>query len=567
MDTGSGSQLNERLVDVLRRQQVQIPDEWNGKELLSEKLLVGGYLDSTQVNVLLEDASGYRSMNPALVSFASSFIERMKLLVPFEIWKEHSVFPIKQDGNYIHLVMADPFDERTEAALEAWTGSRLEKYICNGTEIHQCIEKYFAETGTVLSRDIGDLIEQSKQQISKILHNGEAGLTNLVNSPYVISLLRQILENTVNRGASDIHFEMQRNSFWVRARLDGVLHKLYDVDKAIGKGIIPRIKMIAGMKWESFESGEAQDGRIDYHLIEGHDVDIRVSAVPAFFGEKIVFRIFEKNKKQLALADLIPIENQRLMLTREIHKPNGLVLLTGPTGCGKTTTLYTFLAELNTEYVNISTAEDPIENTLPGITQISCDGKKGVTFASILRALLRQDPDIMMVGEIRDAETADIAVKAASTGHLVFSTLHTNDATGAIARMINLGVPPFLLASCGLVVVAQRLLRVICNTCKAPYTPDESESKLLGSSISGPLFKGTGCDECGGTGYKGRTSVMEILKVNEKIERQIMEQRPLAEIKQEAIANGMVLLREDALIKMNQGITTPEEVLRITLDS
>jgi len=245
------------------------------------------------------------------------------------------------------------------------------------------------------------------------------------------------------------------------------------------------------------------------------------------------------------------------------------MLVTGPTGSGKTTTLYAFLAELNTEGVNISTAEDPVEYELPGIIQVNCNDEQGTSFAAVLRSFLRQDPDIIMVGEVRDLETADMAVKASLTGHLVFSTLHTNDASGTITRIVNLGVPSFLLASCGLTVLAQRLIRKICPSCSEKFIPDDSVLNALNlpGDEAREFFHGAGCDACSGTGYKGRMSVMEILTVNDEIERLILEKRPVGEIKRAAVANGMISLRDDAVSKLFQGLTTPEEVLRVTLDT
>lgn len=566
--TNSIQEINQRLQVLLKNAEYPRFEFDQNKFILTDMLISGKVITPIQANSYLEDATGFKSMDPGLVSFSSSFIEKMNLLIPKSVLIEHCAFPIKQDDEVLHIVQANPFDKKSSAIIESWVGSKTKQYISNSQSIKKCVAEHFSDEVMALSTDIDHLFEQATQKISQIVHQESLDRTALVSSPYVIRVLRELLVAADNRGASDIHFEPLADSFRVRARLDGVLHTLFDVNRVISYGILPRIKMVSNMEWKSSDDEVPQDGRISCNLIPDRSVDIRVSVLPTIHGEKAVLRILDKDKKQLKLSDLSLEERHLETLQKEIKKPNGLVLVTGPTGCGKTTTLYSFLSELNNEHVNISTAEDPVEYTLSGITQVNCDKNKGISFADTLRSLLRQDPDIIMIGEIRDFETADMAVKAASTGHLVFSTLHTNDAPGAIIRMINLGVPPFLIASCGLTVLAQRLIRLTCNACKEEYVPESSVIKALKLQQNDMIFyKGRGCQECSNTGYQGRESIMEILSVKNDIERLILEQRPVGEIKAAALKSGMSSLREEALKKLRSGVTTPDEILRVTIDA
>lgn len=559
-----GNQVYQHLCRVL-----SLDDQtgWLGEaesiSRLTSMLVEDNIVDHQVVDRGLEEVFGLRSMNPTLVSFATSFIHRMKMLVPASVLRTFCVFPIKQEGNQLHLVMADPLDEGALKALESWTGSRITKYVCNACHIQSCIGDHFFDETSLLPDDPEKLVDLMKKAIARY---GGDSVDQLQDSPYTIALLRAILVRTMGEGASDLHFESLKEGFRVRARLDGVLHTFFTLEQSVGNVLLGRIGMVAGLGTGSKPGEGGRDGRIDYHLLEERSVDIRVSIVPSYYGDKAVFRLFERDKKQPNIKQLVPDRDKRRFLLDEIHRPNGLILITGPTGCGKTTTLYSFLSELNTPEVNISTVEDPVEYTLPGITQIVSNSDLGITFANVLRSLLRQDPDIMMVGEIRDSETAEMAVKAASTGHLVLSTLHTNDAPGAIFRMMDLGVPPFQLASCGMLVIAQRLLRLICPDCKAAYEPDQAVMRQIGEVETDRFFRGAGCPKCSGTGYRRRLSVMEMLKVDDVIERMILEKASIGKIRERAMERGMSTLREEALVKLNQGVTTPEEVLRITYD-
>ncbi len=559
--------LNEKIFRVALRQGISVSDiKGTEDSSILDCLMDKNLLNSQQANSILEEASGCQAIDPTLISFARSFLDHAKLLLPVDVLHQEFVFPVKHESNHVHMIMANPLDEKCEAKLEALTGARIKKYCCNSKSISTALDQYFPLLESA-DPDVPEVvIEHAVSTIQRIYNEKKNDVWTIINNARVIHLLRLFLESIVQLGASDIHFEPQKDTFRIRARLDGVLHKMYETDRIVKEGIIPRIKMISGVNLET--DNVPQDGRIDFHVVREKEIDIRVSILPTIYGEKAVLRILDKGKNRLKLQDLAMDERQKALLTEAIHKPNGLLLVTGPTGSGKTTTLYAFLAELNKEEVNISTAEDPVEYELPGIIQVNCDDEKGTSFAAALRSFLRQDPDIIMVGEIRDLQTADMAVKAALTGHLVFSTLHTNDASGTITRIVNLGVPSFLLASCGLTVLAQRLIRTICQSCKEKYIPEDAVLNALnmrGEDMD--FYHGSGCDSCSGTGYKGRMSVVEILTVNDEIERLILEKRPVSEIKREAVANGMITLRDDAIHKLSQGLTTPEEVLRVTLDT
>ncbi len=560
-------QLNDKLRGSLAFLDIEIKGIENlDTDILTDSLLATGQISSQQANAILEEASGFPAIDPRLISYSSNFIEHMKLLVPVSVMHREKVFPIKHKGNFVHLVMIDPFNRTAEGRLEAWTGSRIERYCCHSIALSEALDKYFPLEEEVEPEEPELIIESAVKAINKIRNDQNKTLWDLINHSRVIQLLKLILTEAVENNASDIHLEPQKEYFRIRTRLDGVLHTSYRLDSSAKEGLIARIKMIAGMQLDVTKL--PQDGRIDYHVVENYEIDIRCSVLPTIYGEKAVLRILDKGKKRVRFDDFNIDPAQRKLLNHAIHRPNGLLLVTGPTGSGKTTTLYAFLDVLNHDDVNISTAEDPVEYELDGIIQVPCDAERGVSFAGALRSFLRQDPDIIMVGEIRDLETADIAVKAALTGHVVFSTLHTNDAPGTVTRIINLGVPAFLLSSCGLTVVAQRLVRTLCPHCKETYIPEKTTlSALALHKDEMTYYHGKGCEKCSGTGYKGRVSIMEILVVNDEIERLILEQRPVGEIKTAAVKNGMVTLRENALKRLAEEITSPDEILRVTLES
>ncbi len=381
----------------------------------------------------------------------------------------------------------------------------------------------------------------------------------------IIKLVNHILSEAIKARASDIHIEPYQKSFKVRYRVDGILYDLLTPPKWIQSSLISRIKVMA--KMNIAEKRLPQDGRLELKMGE-QDIDVRISTIPTSFGERVVLRLLNKTSTLFKMSEL-GLEPEKLGIVEElVCAPHGIVLVTGPTGSGKTTTLYSILSSINTPDINIITIEDPVEYKIPGISQIQVNRKIGLTFASGLRSIVRQDPDVVLIGEIRDRETAEIAVQSALTGHLVFSTLHTNDSAGAITRLVDIGVEPFLISSSVIAVCAQRLVRVLCPECKTPYAPDETSLNAIGltkKDIAGrSIYKPVGCPSCIQTGYRGRIGIFEIMIVDEKIKSMIVKTHDSGSIKQEALKSGMIALRQDGVSKVLSGATTLEEVLRVT---
>ena len=380
----------------------------------------------------------------------------------------------------------------------------------------------------------------------------------------IIKLVNHIISQSIKARASDIHIEPYQDSFKVRYRVDGILYDLLSPPKGIQASLTSRVKVMA--KMNIAEKRLPQDGRIDVKVGD-QEIDIRVSTIPTTFGERVVLRLLNKSGSLLKLPELGLSSGRLEMFERLVESPNGIILVTGPTGSGKTTTLYAILSTLNKPDINIITIEDPIEYQIKGISQIQVNPKINLTFANGLRSIVRQDPDIILVGEIREKETAEIAVQSALTGHLVFSTLHTNDSASAITRLVDIGVEPFLIASSVLGVVAQRLVRVLCNSCKEPYEPDDFSLESLGikaEQVRDTVFcRAKGCQNCFGTGYKGRIGIFEIMEMESNLKSLILKTYDSNQIKREALKQNMVTLRNDGIAKVLQGITTIEEVIRV----
>lgn len=562
------NRLNKKIAKALSVRQIAYEAPVDDSALLTDTLVEQGLLEPSTANLILEDITGFTSIDPTFVSFNSAFLEHAKKLIPGSVAVNENVFPLKHKGNHVHLVMALPNDEKCIQRMENITGARIQPYCCYSRGIRKVISKYYTEEElreAHRSEDIDRLSEQAILALNRLII-ANADLMTIVNNVAVVRLLSYILNSQVNNGASDIHFEPQEEGLRIRSRIDGVMQVCFRFPTVVRKGLLNRIKLISGMDID--ETAKPQDANIDYNLIQNRAIDIRVSALPSIHGEKIVLRILDKGKKRLNLTDLGLDSKEFERLNRIIRRPNGLILLTGPTGSGKTTTLYGILNELNSEYVNISTAEDPVEYKLNGITQISCTDESGLTFEEVLRSFLRQDPDIIMVGEIRDMETADIAVKSAMTGHIVLSTLHTNDAAGAVNRLINMGTPAYRVASAQVTVIAQRLVRKICSNCKIESTLEPKTANLLGLEDAGlTVYKGQGCAQCAGTGYRGRIGIYEMLMVNDDMAKIILNQEPAGVLKAAAVKAGMTTLRQAALKKLIDGVTTVEEVLRVTMDT
>ncbi len=418
------------------------------------------------------------------------------------------------------------------------------------------------------SRDSAEQLVQNMEESSRTIISEieeTADLLDDTSDSQIIKLVNHIISQSIKARASDIHIEPYQDSFKVRYRVDGILLDLLTPPKWIQASLISRIKIMA--KLDIAEKRLPQDGRIDVRIGE-NDIDIRVSTVPTIFGERVVLRLLSKSGDLLTLSEFGLGDEKLAIIDTLIREPNGIILVTGPTGSGKTTTLYAILTAINSPQVNIITVEDPIEYQLNGVGQIQVNRKIGLTFAKGLRSIVRQDPDVILVGEIRDGETADIAVQSALTGHLVFSTLHTNDSASAVTRLVDIGLEPFLLSSALNAIVAQRLVRRLCENCKQEYTPDKNLLFLAGLTeeqcTETTFYKAGGCEKCINTGYRGRMAIMEIMVLDEHIKSLILQTSDSNLIKTEAVKRGMKTLRKDGISRILSGITTVEEVLRVT---
>lgn len=510
-------------------------------------------------------------------------------LVPEPIAHRHQVISFAKTKEELSLAMTDPQDLQTKDFIQKKTGLKIKVFLIGKTSLEFGLSKYHAS----LEKEIGHLFTPSGQPLSVEAEKDEsqgpdadfgASLKKAAEEIPVIRVVDTLLEYAVFEKASDIHIEPQENSVIVRYRIDGVLHDVMTLPKIIQAAIVARIKVLANLKID--EHRLPQDGRFKIDK-EGYKFSLRVSTIPVFDGEKVVIRLLDESAKAVSLEELGFERSAYDTILRNVKKPHGMLLVTGPTGSGKSTTLYTVLSMLNTKAVNISTIEDPVEYRIPGANQMQVNPKIGLTFAMGLRALLRQDPNIIMIGEIRDKETAEEAMHAAMTGHVVFSTLHTNSAAAALPRLLDIGMETYLIASTVNAVLAQRLVRKVCQDCKTEVKLDEATwttlSKLfhleklipameregvLASKVKTykdlTFYKGAGCDKCNKTGYKGRMGIYEILEVTPTVASLIMEKKSSQEIQDEAEKEGMILMWQDGFIKATQGQTTVDEILRVS---
>lgn len=480
--------------------------------------------------------------------------------------RRYTVFPLALDKQrkILTVVMENPLDLSTIEFLEKKSGFKIKPAIAVGADIVRSIEERYAQS---LSTEVTEALKESAEPTKKTIDIREIEKAGIIKEAPIAKIVATILEFAIKSRASDIHIEPQEDKTRVRYRIDGILHEKLILPRRVHDAVISRIKILSEMKID--EKRLPQDGRFNFHAGE-EEVDLRVSSLPTAHGEKIVMRLLKKSGAVPTLPELGLRGRALKNLQDAIRVPHGIILITGPTGSGKTTTLYSILNEINTPKVNIVTLEDPVEYQIAGVNQVQVNPQAGLTFASGLRSFLRQDPNIIMVGEIRDSETADLAIQAALTGHLVFSTLHTNSASGALPRLLDMKAEPFLLGSSITLVMAQRVVRKICEHCKESYDPPkeviEDIRKVLGN-LAPPenfkLYQGRRCIECNDTGYIGRVAIFEVLPVTEKIGRLILERRPAIDIEHEAVEEGMVLMKQDGYLKAIEGITTIEEVLRV----
>lgn len=486
-------------------------------------------------------------------------------LVPQEVVQKHQVIPVKRSGSTLSLAMVDPTDVLAIDDIKFMTGYDIEPMVASEASIITSINRYYDS-----AHDLQKVIEQTQEELDVVQESEEdsvnvSQLKEAVEEAPVVKLANIILTEAIKKGASDVHIEAYEKKFRVRYRIDGILYETMAPPMKLKAALTSRLKIMADL--DISERRLPQDGRIKLKM-KDKEVDLRVSTLPCLFGEKIVMRILDKGNLTLDLTKL-GFEPKALDdFMKAITSPYGMVLVTGPTGSGKTTTLYSALNYINTIDINVMTAEDPVEYNLMGINQVQMKDEIGLNFAAALRSFLRQDPDVVMVGEIRDYETAEIAVKAALTGHLVLSTLHTNDAPSTINRLLNMGIEPFLVASSTILILAQRLVRRICRDCKeVEKIPSEALTEIgipEDEAKTMTCYKGKGCPTCNNTGYKGRLALYEVMPIGEELREQILQGSSADEIKKAAIRSGMSTLRVSGLQKLREGLTTVEEVVDTT---
>ncbi len=559
-----------KLVDAATLKSTQTKAEKTNKEL--EEVLINDNIINE--NTLYEKAGDYLQI--PYISLKGKEIKKEVLnLIPGPVAGTHQVVAFDTDKNEVKLAMTDPTDIQTIEFLRRKTGLEPKVYITSPGDLKESLRRYHAE------------LEADLHIVQETGENTEGGdLKKAAEEVPTINIVNTILEHAVYEGASDIHIEPNEKELAVRYRIDGILKPIMTLPKNVQNGLIARIKILANLKID--EHMVPQDGRFKIQVQE-EKMAFRVSIIPVYDGEKIVLRLLHEAVKPLTLDELGLLEKPRAILEEAIKKPHGMILVTGPTGSGKTTTLYSVLGILNQPGVNISTIEDPIEYRIQGVNQSQINSKAGFTFAMGLRSFLRQDPNIIMVGEIRDQETAEIAIHAAMTGHLVLSTLHTNNAPTTLPRLIDMGVPPFLVAYTTNIVMAQRLVRKICQYCKKEYTLDKNAGNELGrvfdvKKISALLknnipknykdegddvekivfYRGEGCNRCGQTGYKGRIGIYEIMEMDDELIKMINAHGTAEDVAKHAREKGMLTMLEDGLVKAKMGITTISEVLRVT---
>ncbi len=537
----AGLITEEQLLDTLK--------EKPQNQKLGEALLQQGYITEQQLIEVLEGQLGI----PHLSLYGYPFEKNLFSLIPKETAVRNLVVPLRIEGDKLLVAMADPMDFFAIDDLRLSTGFQIETVIATKDDIIRSINKYYE-----IEDEFEELTVNKKQG-----DTGEQESLTDESSP-IVKLVNQILLSAVSQKASDIHIDPHETKIVIRYRVDGLLRVERSLPKHMQNMLIARIKIMANL--DITEHRVPQDGRIKMK-IEYYPIDLRLSTLPTVYGEKIVMRILDLTN---ALTELDKLSFNKINLKRFnslIEKPNGIVLITGPTGSGKSSTLYAALNKLNSETVNIITVEDPVEYQLEGVSQIQVNSNVNMTFAAGLRAILRQDPDIVMVGEIRDRETAETAVRASLTGHLVLSTLHTNDAISSVNRLIDMGVEPFLVATALTGVVAQRLVRRVCRDCGKAEEPTEREIEIFskrGLKIE-KVVRGKGCASCNMTGYKGRVAIQEVLVITDDIRRLIMNGESVSQLRKLAIQNKTIFLIDDGLLKVKQGLTTTEEVLRVAI--
>ncbi|MBU0550029.1 type IV-A pilus assembly ATPase PilB [Myxococcota bacterium] len=554
--------VRENLISLGQLKQAQEAQRRTG-ERLTYTLTKLGLVGQGDLTTFLSAHYGVHAINLDEFQIDDEVIK----LIPRELANQHQVLPVNRAGSTLIVAMSDPSNLHAIDDIKFNTGLMIEVVVASEEALRSAIERYYDESVTyeeiIDDMDIDDVEvadSESEEDVVDLERSSE-------DAP-VVRLVNLILIDAIKRNASDIHIEPYEKSFRVRYRIDGVLYEIMNPPLKLKNAITSRIKIMSAL--DIAERRLPQDGRIKIKLGGGKEMDFRVSVLPTLFGEKIVMRLLDKSNLQLDMTKLGFEPHQIDIFKDAIHKPFGMVLVTGPTGSGKTTTLYSALSDLNKTSENLSTAEDPVEFNLAGINQVQMHDSIGLNFAAALRSFLRQDPDIIMVGEIRDFETAEIAVKAALTGHMVLSTLHTNDAPSTVHRLLNMGMEPFLVTASVNAILAQRLARRVCKDCKEPIpTNDIQELIKLGMTAEvaarTQLVRGSGCRTCNETGYKGRVALYEIMSMSDEIKELVLEGASTVELKRGAMRYGMKTLRQAALSKLEEGMTTVSEVVRCSV--
>jgi type IV pilus assembly protein PilB len=553
--------VREKLLSLQQLRQAQEEQRKTGTNL-GQVLTKLGYLSDGEIAEFL--SAQYHV--PVVQLDEHDFDPEITKLVSRDVCEKQKIIPLFRSGSALVVAMADPTNLHAIDDIKFLTGSNVEPRVASEGSILAAIERAYS-----IGPSYDDVLaEFADEQVDFAIDTEDVNLLELEKAAEgapVVRLVNAILLNAIKKGASDIHVEPYEKKLRVRYRVDGVLIEEMQPPLKLKNAIASRLKIMSSL--DIAERRLPQDGRIKLKMGKGKEMDFRVSVLPTIWGEKIVMRLLDKSNLQLDMTklgfDKRPLEDFQWA----INQPWGMVLVTGPTGSGKTTTLYSALSELNKVGVNISTAEDPVEYNLHGINQVQMHDEIGLNFAASLRSFLRQDPDILMVGEIRDFETAEIAVKAALTGHMVLSTLHTNDAPSTISRLLNMGIEPFLITASVNLVLAQRLARKICSDCKTPHKVDTRVLLDFGFTqeqvAKGKLWKGTGCKTCNGSGYKGRVALYEVMRFSDTLKELVLQGASTAELKAQAIKSGMLSLRMAGIEKVLTGVTTTEEVGRVTM--
>ncbi|OLD39032.1 MAG: type IV-A pilus assembly ATPase PilB [Candidatus Rokubacteria bacterium 13_1_40CM_2_68_8] len=570
-----GQPVNRRLGDLLvadgllsaEQLKKALAEQKGSPEKIGSVLIRLNFVNEDQLIGFLSRQYGVPSITLAQLDIDSDVLK----LVPAPIARKYEVIPVRKMGNSLALAMADPTNVFALDDISFMTNLQVLPLVASQTAIKKAIDRNYESKTEAISTVLSDM--QTDLSNLEVVAEGEEGskvdvfeLKESADEAPVVKLVNMVLVDAIQKGASDIHFESYEKIFRIRFRIDGVLHEMLAPPKRLESAILSRLKIMSSL--DIAERRLPQDGRIKLRY-NTREIDFRVSTLPTIFGEKAVLRILDKEALKLDMTQLGFDEWSLEKFSAAIHQPYGMVLITGPTGSGKTTTLYSAIHTINSPDVNIMTAEDPVEYNLKGVNQVQVNEGVGRTFAAALRSFLRQDPDVILVGETRDLETAQISIRAALTGHLVFSTLHTNDCPSTIARLLDMGIPPFLVASSLLLVLAQRLGRKVCRACREPYDADEESLVPYGHVPSGKgkvqFYKGKGCATCNFTGMKGRIALYEVMPVGEELRDAILKNASTADLRSIAQSQGMRSLRQAGLMKIIEGTTTVEEVLRVTL--